>query len=239
MLIHQNPVPETGAILLVLEKEQIRQVPLAQKQEWKIGRYYPDCGNFPDIPFSSAIVSRMHGSLHHVNGQWFYVDNPKNLNGTFHNGMKISRPMKGIKKPIPLTNGDILRIDNEDLDQVSSDGVLMLFTTVPLADSWAVYPLRKSVTVIGSDAVCDICEPMFGMSAIHSQIVSDNGNYILSDCETKEGTYLNGQKISTSVTLREKDHIMISGCNMFFLGNKMIHNSYGVKKRKWSRFFKL
>lgn len=239
MMTSQPHVVESEARLLLLENEQIREVMLDEKQEWKIGREVPDNRNSPDIVFSSAIVSREHGSLHHFNGQWFYVDNPKNLNGTFHNGKKIPRPMNGMKRPTPLANGDILRIDNENLNEVSSQGVLMLFSTMPLEGAWTICTLRKSITLIGSDAVCDICEPLSMMSPKHSKIAYINGHYYLSDCGSMEGTFLNGRKISSSVILREKDHIKMSGCNMFFLGNKLFYNSRRTKKGKNFRIAKM
>lgn len=239
MMTSQSRVPESGARLLLLENEQIREVMLDEKQEWKIGREVPDSRNSPDIIFSSVIVSREHGSLHHFNGQWFYVDNPKNRNGTFHNGKKIPRPMNGTKRPTPLANGDILRIDNEDLNKVSSQGVLMLFSTMPIEGLWETYSLRRRVTLIGSDAICDICEPLSMMSSKHSKIAYINGHYYLSDCGSVEGTFVNGRKISSCAILREKDHIKICGCNMFFLGNKLFYNSRQTKKGKIFRIAKM
>lgn len=239
MITSQSHVAESEARLLLLENEQIREVMLDEKQQWKIGREVPDNRNSPDIVFSSSIVSREHGSLHQFNGQWFYVDNPKNLNGTFHNGKKIPRPMNGMKRPTPLANGDILRIDNEDLNKVSSQGVLMLFITTPLKGAWTIYTLRKRITLIGSDDVCDICEPLSMMPLKHSKIAYINGHYYLSDCGSMEGTFLNGQKISSSVILREKDHIKISGCNMFFWGNKLLYNKQGIKHGKLHKIKKI
>lgn len=238
MMTSQSHVVESEARLLLMENEQIREVMLDEKQEWKIGRETPDSRNSPDIVFSSSIVSREHGSLHHFNGQWFYVDNPKNLNGTFHNGKKIPRPMNGMRRPTPLANGDILRIDNENLNEVSSKGVLILFSTTPLEGAWTICTLRKSITLIGSDAICDICEPLSMMSPKHSKIAYINGSYYLSDCGSVEGTFVNGQKISSSVILREKDHIKVSGCNMFFLGNKLLYNKQGIKQGKLHRIKK-
>ncbi len=47
--------------------------------------------------------------VQHING---HIDNPQNLNGTFHNGVKISHPKNGVRVPVLLENGDILLIDN-------------------------------------------------------------------------------------------------------------------------------
>ena len=78
----------SGASLIVLEDDQIRVFSLDARPEWTIGRYAPDVPNTPDILFTSRIVSREHGWIRNIDDQWFFVDNPKNLNGTFHNGVK-------------------------------------------------------------------------------------------------------------------------------------------------------
>lgn len=229
-MITPNYQQENAPMLLLLENERIVEIVLAGKTEWKIGRNIPESRTPPDITFSSPIVSRDHGSLYTFNGQWFYVDNPKNRNGTFHNGKKIPRPMNGMKRPTLLMNGDTLRIDNEDLNQVSSHGVLMLFSTVPVEGAWTTYLFRKNITLIGSSKACNICDPLSSMSAKHAKIIYINSNYYLSDINSSSGTFLNGQKINTSVILREKDHIMLSGCHMFFLGNKLLYNRKGAQK---------
>ena len=99
----------SGAKLVMLEHEHIRVCELDARVEWKIGRFDPNQPNRPNILFSSGIVSREHGWLRNIDGQWYYVDNPRNLNGTFHNGKKIPRTGK---QHVLLNNGDILRIDN-------------------------------------------------------------------------------------------------------------------------------
>ena len=120
----------SGASLVLLENNVIRVINLDTRQDWLVGRYDPNMPNTPDILFISGIVSREHGWIRNVDNQWYFVDNPRNLNGTFHNGVKIPRPMTGIKQPVPLENGDILRVDNPNLQHGNAQGVLMLFTTV-------------------------------------------------------------------------------------------------------------
>lgn len=213
----------TGATLIVLEDDQIRVCDLDARLSWKIGRYDPDMPNTPDILFSSKIVSREHGWIQNIDDQWYFIDNPKNLNGTFYNGTKITRPLNGMKRPVPLENGDVLRVDNEDLDHVSSQGVLMLFTTTPIKGIWTVYPLGNDTITIGRDSNCDIVEPLPYLSAKHAQISFVKGNYYLSDCDSSAGTYLNGNRVEGNTLLREKDYISLCDCNFFFLGNKLLY----------------
>ena len=97
----------------------------------------------PDVCFTSRLVSRKHGWLHNIEGKWYFEDNPKNLNGTFYNGVKIPRPVGERKSSVPLQNGDILRIDNEDLSNANENGVLMMFTTDKTKGDWITHPLPE------------------------------------------------------------------------------------------------
>lgn len=214
---------ESGASLIVLEDDQVRVCALDMRPEWRIGRYDPDMINPPDIVFTSKIVSREHGWLQNIDDQWFFVDNPNNLNGTFCNGVKIPRPRGRNRTPVMLESGDVLRIDNEDLDHVSAQGVLMLFTTENVKGTWTVFRLRNKTTLIGRDESCDLVEPMPYISAKHAKISWVNGSYYLSDCGSSAGTFLNGQPVLSTVMLREKDHISICDCSFFFLGDKLLY----------------
>ena len=63
----------SGARLIILEDDQIRVCALDTRPEWKIGRYDPNEPNVPDILFNSMIVSRTHGWLQNIDGNWFFV----------------------------------------------------------------------------------------------------------------------------------------------------------------------
>lgn len=213
----------SGAALVILENSKVSVQALDTRSEWRIGRYHPDMPNVPDIPLSSMIVSREHGWIRNIDDRWYYVDNPKNRNGTFCNGVKIPRPMSGTRRPPPLENGDILRIDHDDLNHASSKGVLMLFTTVPVKGVWTAYRLSKDTTVIGRDSSCDIVEALPYISLRHAKITRINGNCYLSDCGSRAGTFLNGKQVKSSMVLREKDCISLCDCNYIFTGDKLLY----------------
>lgn len=229
----QNYIAQTSdANLIILEKGKVKVQALGMRSEWRIGRYDPEMINTPDILFSSMIVSREHGWIQNINDQWYYVDNPKNLNGTFLNGIKISRPISGIRQPTPLENGDVLRIDNEDLNYASSQGVLMLFTTSPIKGIWTTHQLNKHTTVIGRDSSCDIVEPFPYISLKHMEITHINGSYYLSDCDSRAGTFLNGKQVKSSTILHERDCISICDCNYFFMGDKLLYAKRNREKEQ-------
>ena len=113
------------AELIVLENKQVFSYSLDAHAAWFLGRSAADRRE-NEICLISGIVSREHGQLRNIEGQWFYVDNPGNKNGTFRNGVRIPRPLTGIRQPVFLENGDILQVRgpaHNDLDAT------MLFVT--------------------------------------------------------------------------------------------------------------
>lgn len=216
-----------GAALILLEGAQIRLYDLTRRSSWLIGR--PDPGRaLPDIEATSSLVSREHGWIKLMDDQWFYVDNPKNTNGTYRNGRKIPRPVYGMRQPVPLDDGDILRIDNEAY--TSPGSITMLFTTTLIQGGWRIYPLAgRSSTLIGRSKSCQISLSSPYLSGTHAKITLLGGEYYLSDCGSKAGTFVNGQRVTTPVRLWEKDCISICDSRFFFLGDKLL---YTVQNRK-------
>jgi len=225
----------SGAKLVIIENDEVRVCELAHRSQWLVGRIDPNSATEPEIPFSSRIVSRKHGSFRNIDGQWYYVDEPENLNGTFYNGVKMQRPLPGRKKSVPLANGDILRVDNADLDRVSSEGVLMLFTTDEVSGSWTALSLdgRESLC-IGRDRSCELCEPLAYFSARHAKLSLLNGKWYISDCGSTAGTYVNGEAVTKSRVLREKDRISICDRSYFFLGSKILYVLRNADRELWS-----
>lgn len=218
----------SNAKLIVWDNDNLRFFNLDTQSDWLIGRNYPGNKQVPDIPFDSMIVSRVHGWLKHIDNAWYYVENPDNLNGTFLNGTLLPKAASGTRKARIIKNGDVLRIDNKDLNHISQDGVLMLFTTQPMHGTWTSFSLNGHTSVtIGRHAGCDIVEPLPYISAKHAKITFVNGCYYLSDCGSKAGTFLNGKPLVRSELLREKDHISICNCNYFFLGNRLLYKKNG------------
>ena len=212
---------KSGANLIVLEEDHVGVYTLDIQPEWIIGRYDPNMSNVPDILFKSPIVSRVHGWLRNIENQWYFVDNPKNLNGTFYNGVKISRPLPGIMKPIMLENNDILRIDNGNMDHTG--GIFMVFTTTAVKGTWTSYKLNKSKITIGRGTECNIIVPIPYISTKHAEIFYANGQYYLADCDSTAGTFLNGKLIHGPCVLHEKDYITLCDWNFIYLGNKILY----------------
>lgn len=211
----------SGAKLVVLENGRVRVFELDQKQRWLLGRTAR--GEVPDIPFQSRIVSRKHGWLMGMDEEWYYVDNPGNLNGIYLNGRRIERPISGTRKPITLKDGDVLRIDSGEAG-LEGQIVVMLYTTRTVRGNWAVYPLEgMEELVIGRDADCGLVRAEPEVSGKHAKLTCLNGRWYLSDCGSRAGTVLNGERLDCATPLREKDHFSICGENYFFLKDRLLY----------------
>ena len=216
-------IQKENASLVILDGGRVRVCPLEQREKWMLGRDTPNSAVPPDIPLTSGIVSRTHGWLEKIAGEWFFVDNPKNLNGTFHNGVKIPRPKNGMKFPTLLENGDILRIDNSDLNHASDNGVLLLFTADAIQGEWTVYPMEGEVTYIGCDADGGMVKPMEHGTEKCVKLTWLNDSCYLLDGGVPSGALLNGKPVRSGALLRERDVICLRGCNVIFLGDCLLY----------------
>lgn len=64
---------------------------------------------------------------------------------------------------------------------------------------WLIYELKKREVYIGRSPECDICLSEDKMaSRKHSCLIAQHGGgYILKDCGSKNGTYVNGLPVET------------------------------------------
>lgn len=78
------------------------------------------------------------------------------------------------------------------------------------------FPLSAGTFVIGRQEGCDLVlarEP--GVSKLHAKIIAESGHYEVVDCESRNGTLLNGRPVQTA-RLRSGDEIRICDCVLRF-----------------------
>lgn len=212
----------SAANLVVLEDGAVRSFPLEMKKNWTIGRATPDTEQ--DIMLDSKIASRQHGKIQNIDGEWYYIE-LGSLNGTYFNGEKIKVGSQGKFDAVKLSNGDILRIDSEDLESPEERGVWMMFSTEGIGNQWKTISLRKKETHFGRDEeLCDVTLPLPYISGRHMTILRKNDNYYVMDCDSMAGTWVNNQAVHGEVKLREKDVISVCDCIMVFAHKKILYN---------------
>lgn len=206
------------AELMVLENKQVFSFLLDTYTAWSLGR--SETGRKHDeINLSSGIVSREHGQLRNIEDQWFYVDNPGNKNGTFHNGIKIPRPLTGIRQPVFLENGDVLQVGGPAHSVL---GVTMLFVTTPVQGEWTHFTLNDRNITIGSGKSCELIIQGFSLGEKSAKLLNINGQYFLSSC-SQTAVYLNGRPIAAPVRLQPGDAVRLKDCHLFFLGDELLY----------------
>lgn len=208
--------------LIILEEGQVRTVNLNSREHWTLGRESAE--TTPNIPLKSIIASRKHGEFFFIEDQLFYVDQGS-YNGTFHNGKKITPGLGGRANPIMIDDGDVLRIDYEDLSTPDERGVWMQVISGDVDGNWVYYPLTGKEITIGRDSrTCDIVQNLPYVSSQHAKINKLDDNYYISDCNSQGGTYLNGEKVTQPMLLRDKDSISICNCHFIFTDVGLIYN---------------
>lgn len=81
---------------------------------------------------------------------------------------------------------------------------------------WAI---DQDPFIIGRGSDCNIILPERQVSRHHVKITRDNGQYVLHDLQSKNGTHLNGVQVTGSAPLQDGDEIQIALCvKLMFVG---------------------
>lgn len=222
MEIITEQTSENGATLVVIENGKVKNYLLMDKIKYTIGRCTFD--NRPDITLFSKIAGRNHAEIINMGKDYFYVDKGS-INGTYYNGKKIRKGLNGSVTPMLLRKGDVLRIDSDNLYNPDVRGVWMMFVDEIIENDWKEYKIntRNKIT-IGKSHKNDIVIDSEYISNVHCKIKYIHKNLVLYDCNTKQGTYLNNNKIQSSVILHEKDKIIIGDKVLVLIGNSLVYN---------------
>jgi DNA-binding winged helix-turn-helix (wHTH) protein len=81
------------------------------------------------------------------------------------------------------------------------------------------WTIESAEFLIGRGSDCDIVLPERQVSRHHAKILLDEGQYVLHDLDSKNGTHLNGTQVIGSAPLRDGDEIQIALCvKLLFVG---------------------
>ena len=69
--------------------------------------------------------------------------------------------------------------------------------------------MPSSVTVIGRRADCDLYAPLMSVSKRHCQLNCDQGSMRIRDLGSRNGTYLNGERINGEAEIKAGDRVKI------------------------------
>ncbi len=80
----------------------------------------------------------------------------------------------------------------------------------------SVLPLQTGRTVIGRHPTCHVVLDNAAVSRHHAQVLESHGLYFLEDLRSRNGTWLNGESLSSRAELRDGDEIRICDVVMTF-----------------------
>jgi len=106
-----------------------------------------------------------------------------------------------------------------DLQDVASGGHME-----EKGHGWDDISLTKRETIIGRGSDCDIVAGQLGIAAKHARITNENNHFMLTDCNSQAGTYINGNRVSGSVYLHERDQIAVGSNTYIFSQGKLIYS---------------
>lgn len=164
---------------------------------------------------AARIVSVRHAELRYEHGAWVLVD-LGSKNGTYLGGKRVTTPTA-------VKHGDVIRLGESgpeygvavasaDLEATLAEqrayGVTLLATS-----SGTRFEARGTRIRLGRGRECEI-HPVDQndtvVSRVHAELtVGPSGGLVIRDIESKNGTYLNGDRITKPMPIRLGDKIML------------------------------
>ena len=78
-----------------------------------------------------------------------------------------------------------------------------------------LFPLEGGVAVLGRNPDCDIVLEVGAVSRQHARILNVEGEYYVEDLNSRNGTFVNEQRVVGRQRLREDDQVRI--CDLVFV----------------------
>ncbi len=217
------PINNSGrsGITIYISGQSARLVELT-RNSYRIGRQ-DDC----DIVIHAEVVSREHATLELHGKDWVYTD-LNSRNGTYVDGKKVER--------ITLYDGINLQMGRNPKSAVSITFHLgAKSSTSPKPDSKEtiilpresttglvqMHPLgssNKQVQTIGRGSEADIQLPSPSASRRHASLQASQPEWLLNDLNSKNGTFLNGRRVTSPQRLKTGDVIQIASFRLVYEG---------------------
>ncbi|MEQ8198875.1 MAG: ATP-binding cassette domain-containing protein [Clostridiaceae bacterium] len=132
--------------------------------------------------------------------------------------------MQGKIKKV-LSDGDIIRVG--DAQSCGNSGVLLVYslTDSKSCERWMDLDIKgKQEVHIGKDESNDIILTDDSASKHHAKIFKENSSFFIEDLNSRKGTYVNGNMITSKHRLKELDIISADRCKIIFKGDILSYN---------------
>lgn len=155
-------------------------------------------------------VERKLLSITDQNGEWILRSNNDN---------KIIEEDRIINE-IALTNYSFHYI------QIEKEEIALLYCCPVYDENNIQIEVKGNCEIlIGKSQLCKIIFNLPTVSEEHAKLTFNNGNWMITDLNSKFGTYVNNERVLGSKMLRHGDVIFITGLKIIVLGNYIITNN--------------
>lgn len=211
-----QPVPLGGSaeqraepparLLVRVPGEPLREIPLVQPK-LTVGR-----GLDNQLVLSPYYVSGRHGLLERKGSAWHYRD-LNSTNGTFVNGQRAQSSV--------LRDGDVLRIGDPHGNSVSlvfrAAGASVVAEAVPPAVDLGVTSFQmKTLLLVGRDPQADVHLQAPTVSWHHARLDRTARGHVLTDLNSTNGTFVNGQRLARPQLLSQGDVVQIGPFRLIY-----------------------
>lgn len=181
----------------------------------------------PIVSRPDATVSRRGHGRFSKKDDYFYYEDLNSTNGTFLNGKLLGRESEDRRYFSQIVEGDVLKIDHFVKTVPHSESVIMLITR-PFSGKVKInhINLEKRPSIIIGRNEGDVQLDDNFVSSIHAVFDWDwnaGGTFGVGDCGSRNGVFVNNQKINSSVHLNIWDVINIVGYPFIYTGKSILY----------------
>jgi ABC-type multidrug transport system ATPase subunit len=126
-----------------------------------------------------------------------------------------------VTAPISIKDGDwiVLGSTPYQISLTSSQNDTSDQTPTNIDKSQGIDLTDKSLVTIGRTAQCDIVIPSPLVSALHAKLFKDPSGWVIEDCNSTNGTFINAQRILGKHPLKAFDYVAIAASEYLFTGS--------------------
>ncbi len=182
--------------------------------ELESGSYVIGRATDNDVPLNDTGASRRHIRLT-VNADGVSLTDLGSSNGTLVDDQRV-------EGQIALKAGSRIQIGRSELllSAEQATGELRLVGLEGPAVN-AEITLKGERTTLGRDPECDLQMEDAAVSGLHAMIESQVGRWMLRDCNSHNGTFINDQRLERPVALRGGDVIRIGASALEFIDGRI------------------